>query len=175
MDLALPTAVCIYCSTQAMSLLVCAQCEMVGYCSDGCRRKHVRKHKGRCRQIANMRNQTEEISEDMARLKIGYEALDLDLDYGSSSQFYTWVEDVHHIAIYQIVYHLEEICKKGLHWLTVKQLLWWKILTIMQLVVKVGLNPCSYSCLNYFCALGRFQEALDWAGHWIRKEPLVTK
>ena len=189
MDLALPAAVCIYCNTQAVSLLVCAQCEMVGYCSTGCMRKYDRKHRGRCKLIAKMRKQTEEISEDMTNLKTGYYALDLDLDYGSSSQFYTWVEDVHREAVCQIEYHLEEICKKRLHRLTVEKLLRWRMCDLKAFVFdgttdfnykKVGCRGMTepiyiQECMNNFCALGRFQAALDWVSHWRRKELLEMK
>jgi len=186
MDLALPANVCVCCKNKRHSVLLCDKCLGVAYCGISCQNKDLKKHRKACRQIEMHIMNVYEHPDDVNKLKLGFHNMDLTLEYSADEHFNGWLIFVYLEAASCLAWQYNFMCKKRMHSWTVKQLLKWKIEELKAFVFEgythhaSGFKSMSDPediplVMNCLTALGRYQEALDCAGHWRKVDLLMME
>ena len=143
-----------------------------------------------CFQIKKMKeNIRYDVDGELNTLRIGFDKLDLSLNYQSDKQFRMWVNEVYFVAAADISQELGKLCEKRLSRFSVEQLLSWT-LEEQKAWLFYGVTDHLYGMvgtrnmtepryirivMNCFIALGSYQKALDFVFHWRRIEPLKIK
>eukprot|EP00092_Neocalanus_flemingeri_P014527 GFUD01015674.1.p1 GENE.GFUD01015674.1~~GFUD01015674.1.p1 ORF type:complete len:406 (+),score=85.45 GFUD01015674.1:65-1282(+) len=179
MDIALPANVCVYCNNWKHFVIVCDKCLGVAYCSNSCLSKDLKKHKKFCLKIEKYRNNVEEVPGHANELKRGFHSLDMTLDYKAEDvQFNLWLMFVYSDSATFLTRLYNQIFEKRKNYQAVEQLLKWKLEEMKAQIFQGFLIQdaedyksmadlgCSHLVMNCLTALGRYQEALDFAAHW---------
>ena len=160
MNLALTNYFCFQCKTQQEYVFVCNKCEGVEYCCVSCRDKDSKKHRKTCREIEKHIMNSEEHPDDVNALKLGFYNLDTTLDYRGDEFFNGWLIFGYTESTSSLARLYKSLCQKNMN----RHVVFYGFTntTDFKFISDPEDSPLVINCLT---ALGRYQEALDYAAH----------